>query len=115
MAFRKRSVHAWRFNANLDPASSGAGGIIDISDSLSPPSRQIYLATVYEGIIIDSKFEVLRAVTMKSTVFWFVAPCNSERPQRFGEAACRLLQLGFLIGLVFSLEDGENIFFCSEN
>jgi hypothetical protein len=73
------------------------------------------LAHIFEGIMLDSEFEVLRAATMKSTVFWFVTPYSSERPRRFGGASCRLLHLGFLIGLVFGPEDGDNTLFRREN
>jgi hypothetical protein len=49
--------------------------------------------TIYEDIMVDFEFEVLTAVTMKSAVFWFVAPCSSEKPQRFRGTACLLLLL----------------------
>jgi hypothetical protein len=104
LAFRERSVHPWRFNVNLDPVSCGPGGTADI-----------YLPMIYEGIMVDSEFEVLRTVIMKSTAFWFVAPCSSERPRRFGGAAFRLLQLVFLIGLVFYPENRDNTLYCREN
>jgi hypothetical protein len=37
-------------------------------------------------------FEVLTAVTVKSTVFWIVKPCISERARRFGETYLIRLQ-----------------------
>jgi hypothetical protein len=35
--------------------------------------------------IIDVRFEVFTAVTMKNGVFWVVTPCGSCKNRRFGE------------------------------
>jgi hypothetical protein len=36
-------------------------------------------------MVSHAGFEVLMAVTVKSTVFWFVTPCSSERGLFFEE------------------------------
>lgn len=46
--------------------------------------------------------EILRAVMMKSCIFWDIMPCNPF--------ACHLLHDGFMLGLLFKLGDRGNIF-----
>jgi hypothetical protein len=59
-------------------------------------------------------FDVLTAMVMKSTIFWDIRPCSPLKvKRRFGGtcgSACRLLHAGFLLGLLFDPEDGEDIF-----
>jgi hypothetical protein len=40
---------------------------------------------IMENSIIDVRFEVFTAVTMKNGVFWDVTPCGSCKIRRFGE------------------------------
>jgi hypothetical protein len=42
-------------------------------------------------------FMVLKAITMKSTGFWVVTPCSSERARRFGGTYYQYLQDGRVI------------------
>jgi hypothetical protein len=70
---------------------------------------------------ISVGFEILTAVVMKSTIFWDITPCSLLQVNRRsggtyslhfqgrkisqGSSAFRLLQDGFLLGLLFDTED----------
>jgi hypothetical protein len=48
---------------------------------------------------------------MKSTTFWDKKPCSPLKANRsFGGSVCYLLHAGFLLGLFFDREDGDEIF-----
>jgi hypothetical protein len=72
-------------------------------------------------------FEVLTAVVMKNSIFWDTAPCSPLKVSRCFEGRCRLhfqgrrisqarnqhdsrWQAGLLLGLLFELEDGSDMF-----
>jgi hypothetical protein len=50
-------------------------------------------------------FEVLKAVVMKSIIFWDITPCS---PLKAELSTC--FQAGFLLGLFFDPEDGGDMF-----
>jgi hypothetical protein len=58
-------------------------------------------------------FEVLAPVVMRNSNFRDITACNPLKVNgRFGGTcrfACHLLHTGFLLGLVFNLEDGSDI------
>jgi hypothetical protein len=52
-------------------------------------------------------FEVLTAMVMKSSILWIVTLCSLLK---FNEGFAYLLHAGFLLGLLFDLEDGGGIY-----
>jgi hypothetical protein len=52
--------------------------------------------------------EVLKAVVMKSSVFWYITPCTLKVNGRFGRTR-RLYLQGLFFGLSCNYEDGDDI------
>jgi hypothetical protein len=57
-----------------------------------------------------------------NSIFWHITPCNlvkvdilKENTSSIFIVACCLLHSGFLVGLLFSPEDGDNIFLGNVN
>jgi hypothetical protein len=47
---------------------------------------------------------------MESSVFWDITPSNPLEVNQCFEGTCHMLHDGFLLGLFFDPEDGDNIF-----
>jgi hypothetical protein len=55
-------------------------------------------------------FQILRVVVIKSSIFWDIIPCSQARNQYEGGSVCCLLPAGFLLSLLFNIEDGGDKF-----
>lgn len=71
------------------------GGIADILYILTEAKS---LRTIYEDIMVDPGFDIVKEMTMNNTVFWVVTPCISKE-----------FEVVLLLGLLFHNEDGSNI------
>jgi hypothetical protein len=65
--------------------------------------RKIWLTMKNITAKADEWFEVLTAVVMNISIFWDTTPCSPLK-------ACGLLCAGFLPGLLFSPDDGGDMF-----
>jgi hypothetical protein len=74
---------------------------------------------LFEGTLLFARSEILPAVVMKSYAFWDVTPCSPLKANLGSGGTCRLhlqgqrshlLHAGFLLGLFFGREAGDDMF-----
>jgi hypothetical protein len=88
--------------------------------NLAPELQKITSNKIKQNNVVG--FDVLTAVPMKSTLFWLVTLCSSERVGRFGatfhlhlqagkqQKQANKLSAGFLLDFLFDSEVGEGMF-----